>query len=498
MKLTVDQKMKQADIAHNEGKIEEAERLYRTILEIQPKHPYANHNLGVLQYNLGRLEEAEASYKKAIDFKPAFVLAYDNLGNILKDLGRLEEAEESYKKSIKFKPNNVEAHCNLSAILINLGKFDEAEISCRKAIELKPDYEVAYSNLSSILFNLGKFKEAEISSKKAIELNPNCREAYNNLGVTLEELGRLEEAVTTLKKSIELNPNYAEAHYNLGNTLHKLNKFEEAESRYKKALRIKPDYAQAYNNLGTTLKELNKPENAEVNYRKAIEFKADYIEANQNLDMILREKALLIFLQKKKSDDKNKVSLIKKVSKKFFEPDLRLTSNPFISNREVESDLITNLYKISSRKLDKTKGPLFGNGTTSIDFQMFEKNNSIIKTVEEDLILIMKRAVNSDVYVMESFLNIFGAGGGSVPHTHLSSFDNFRGLDNQKYSLQYYLSIGDQNCSKPGVFKLNDPDEEILPSDGMVMIIPSSRRHSAIYNGKTDRVMIGVNFYSLI
>ena len=40
--------------------------------------------------------------------------------------------------------------------------------------------------------------------------------------------------------------------------------------------------------------------------------------------------------------------------------------------------------------------------------------------------------------------------------------------------------------------------QEILPTNGMIMIIPASRLHSAVYNGKVDRVMIGVNFYSLL
>ena len=39
--------------------------------------------------------------------------------------------------------------------------------------------------------------------------------------------------------------------------------------------------------------------------------------------------------------------------------------------------------------------------------------------------------------------------------------------------------------------------EEILPYNGMVAIIPASRNHSVVYNGKKDRVMIGSNFYSL-
>ena len=83
---------------------------------------------------------------------------------------------------------------------------------------------------------------------------------------------------------------------------------------------------------------------------------------------------------------------------------------------------------------------------------------------------------------------------------HLNSLDKNKGLSlgNQKYSLVYYLSEGDQNCSKPGILKLYDPSEDILPCEGLIVIIPSSRKHSAVYSGKKDRVMIGVNFYSLI
>jgi hypothetical protein len=71
------------------------------------------------------------------------------------------------------------------------------------------------------------------------------------------------------------------------------------------------------------------------------------------------------------------------------------------------------------------------------------------------------------------------------------------GLGKQKYSLVYYLSVGDQNCSEPGILKLYDPSEDILPCEGMITIFPADRLHSAFYGGKKDRVMIGVNFYSL-
>jgi hypothetical protein len=176
-----------------------------------------------------------------------------------------------------------------------------------------------------------------------------------------------------------------------------------------------------------------------------------------------------------------------------------LTSSPLILNRVVEKELITNLYEMSSRELDKTIDARYGNGKCSPDFNLFHDNRSIIKNVAEDLTKIMMEAVKSEIYIIGSFFNILSAGGGSNPHNHLNDLDKDIGFDlgKQKYSLVYYLSVGDQHCSEPGILKLYEPSENILPCEGMITIIPASRMHSAVYGGKTDRVMIGVNFYSL-
>ena len=156
------------------------------------------------------------------------------------------------------------------------------------------------------------------------------------------------------------------------------------------------------------------------------------------------------------------------------------------------------MYKIKFTEISKKDtGPFFGSGKIS-NFNLFENDYLSLKAVEKDLIKIMCRAVGSDVFIMDSFLNILSANSGSNYHSHLGNFDVNNNLINQKYSLQYYLSVGDQNCENPGVFKLKNPFEEILPTNGMIIIIPAGRSHSATYNGKKDRVMIGVNFYGLI
>ena len=119
--------------------------------------------------------------------------------------------------------------------------------------------------------------------------------------------------------------------------------------------------------------------------------------------------------------------------------------------------------------------------------------------VSKDLTTIMQKAIGSNIFIYDSFFNILRAGGGLTPHKHINDFDRKSDLNlvNRKYSLVYYLSVGDQNCSEPGILKFYDPNEEILPQEGMIVIFPANREHSANYGGGKDRVMIGANFYSL-
>ena len=48
MELKVGEALKKGIEAHKAGKLEEAEKFYTAILQTHPKHPDANHNLGVL------------------------------------------------------------------------------------------------------------------------------------------------------------------------------------------------------------------------------------------------------------------------------------------------------------------------------------------------------------------------------------------------------------------------------------------------------------------
>jgi tetratricopeptide (TPR) repeat protein len=573
MELTIEQALQQGVAAHKEGKVQEAERLYRAILQSQPSHPDANHNLGVIAVSVNNAEAALPLFKTALDANPNVEQFWMSYIDALFKNNQVKNAKQAIKKATKkgfdakklqalrSQPKDVpdsklpsQAQLNsllmhyqngkcdeaeklavtitqqfpqhqfawkvLGAIFGQSGRTVEAENANQTSVALSPQDAQAHSNLGITLKELGRLDEAEKSYNQAIALKPNFAEAHSNLGNTLQELGRLDEAEASYKQAIALKPDYAEAHYNLGITLQELGRLDESEAGYTQAIALKPDYAEAHSNLGITLQELGRLDEAETSYKQAIALKPDYAEAHYNLGKLLYIKGYkdLALKSVEKANDidpqKNDCKLLLNVmkSRKSREESetaiddtsntgakTGLTSIPLILNRVVEADLIANLYGMSSRELDKTTDARYGSGKCSPDFNLFQDSCSIIQNLAEDLTRIMKEAVKSEVFIYDSFFNILGAGGGTTPHRHLNDLDKDIGfnLGKQKYSLVYYLSVGDQHCSEPGMLKLYDPVEDILPGEGMITIIPASRLHSAVYGGTTDRIMIGVNFYSL-
>ena len=396
--------------------------------------------------------------------------------------GKIAEAAKYYELLISQGLNYHRVFSNYGVILRDLGKLKEAGICQIKAIQLNPDSSIAHSNLGGILFRLGKFQEAETSTRKAIQLNFHNKEAHTNLGGILLRLRKFQEAELSINKAIELNPYFAKNHYNLGKTLRELGKFQEAVSSYEKAIQIKLDFSDAYRELGICFYLLEEKHLALKNIVKA-----------KHLDpKNITNKLLFNIFQEEEKISKNK-SLEKINSTKTS-----LESNPAILNLPIELELINDLYKIKTRNQGIYQGPTYGDAEGS-DFNLFDRNEPNIIRVKEKLITISEKTVNSNILVSSSFFTIFRSGGGLISHDHLSETDKIKGLNiaNRKFSLVYYLSVGDQECDEPGVLKLEDPIEEILPNNGLVIIFPAERKHSVFYKGNKDRVIIGVNFYSI-
>ena len=98
MDLTIDQALQRGIAAHKEGKLQEAERLYRAILQSQPLHPDANHNLGVLAVSINKSDVALPLFKTAVEANPKIEQFWLSYIQVLMRLNMVDDAREEIKK----------------------------------------------------------------------------------------------------------------------------------------------------------------------------------------------------------------------------------------------------------------------------------------------------------------------------------------------------------------------------------------------------------------
>lgn len=123
---------------HQLGQLNEAQSLYKQVLQIEPQvldeqdtfrnqyYPIAVSNLGTIFEQQGELELAIEYYEQALELKPDFGEVYYNLGNVFLQQGKLEAAIESYQQALRIKPNYPQAHNNLGNVFQLQGKLDAA------------------------------------------------------------------------------------------------------------------------------------------------------------------------------------------------------------------------------------------------------------------------------------------------------------------------------------------------------------------------------------
>ena len=327
--FTVDQALQQGIEAHKTGKVQEADRLYTAILRAQPRHPDANHNMGVLAVGVGKVEQALPFFKTALEANPTKAQYWLSYIDTLIKLDKLTEAKavldqakskgaqgdgfdkleqrlhETAQEPLEASKIAIEAQPPKPFILDSL-KLDQAiKLAKKKAKEGSPEeakriyqeiltefpknkrardglkglvvsvadkaskvQDVPRGELQSLinLYNKGRLALVVEHAQGLTKRYPEAFAVWNLLGVAAAQIGQLDQTIFAYNKALAIKPDHAEAHYNMGNAFKSEGKLEEAIEAYDRALAIKPDYAHAKHILLETLK-IYSPKNK---YRNAL------------------------------------------------------------------------------------------------------------------------------------------------------------------------------------------------------------------------------------
>ncbi len=314
-------------LAHlNAGRVDDAERLFRSVLKSEPDNPDANHALGTLAVRQGNLPLALRFLTAALQANPreachwlSFAEALLQSGSIgdaraviekaavrfsgpeiaalrLKvdhselyqravehhRVGRFAEAEPLYAAILAADPGHADSLHMIGQLAAQTGRAEVGIPLIEQAIRLKGDVAAFYCSLGNALAARGRTDEAIQAFTRALELKPDFPEAQTDLGHLYRSLGYLDEAIKLFKVAIASGVNTANAHNNLGALLFNVGKLDEAIVHLTEALKQKPELAEAHNNLGNAFRETGRIDEAVRHYQEALRLKPGYAGALSN------------------------------------------------------------------------------------------------------------------------------------------------------------------------------------------------------------------------
>ena len=166
---------------HQEGRIEDAEQLYRQVLNNNPRNVDALRMLAMVAATAKRYDDAERLLRKAVGIAPDFLTAVVDLGRVLKEQDRFEEAIDCFKNAIAINPNNPHTHFLLASAYSPAALNHEAAREYRRALDLAPEHPGALLGLGNALKTIGKQDEAIKAYRDCIRVRPDNGEIYWSL-----------------------------------------------------------------------------------------------------------------------------------------------------------------------------------------------------------------------------------------------------------------------------------------------------------------------------
>jgi predicted Zn-dependent protease len=120
--ISIDRDFAEALSALQAGKLNDAERLLKTMLRAEPKHVEALNLLGVVLGRLGRNTQALASFDRALAAAPNSTEAWYGRGMTLLAMNEPRQAIKSFDQVIALKPDFSQVHLLRAKLLVDLGR----------------------------------------------------------------------------------------------------------------------------------------------------------------------------------------------------------------------------------------------------------------------------------------------------------------------------------------------------------------------------------------
>ncbi len=253
----------QAVAAHESGRLDEAERLYREVLRREPEDSAVHELLGQILVARGSIDGAIKHLRRSVSIDPGSQGAWTALAMALESAGDWTEALEAVDRGLQLGPGDVVARVTRVLLMSRCGDPRVALMEMASILE-EPTLSVTHARLLAKVaraasdpqllwrameridrlddrefddvhaiaraeWQSGRLDRVEVCLRRLHEERPAHSEVALNLAGLLANSGRARQGVEVLRRSLEGAPQDAKLRMLLASLLDRVGEVEEAQ-----------------------------------------------------------------------------------------------------------------------------------------------------------------------------------------------------------------------------------------------------------------------------
>jgi len=256
--------------ALNQNRLEEAERDFRQVLELDPQSGAAYANLGVVYMRRKQWTRALESLDKAEKLLPQVAgiqlnigLAYFRQNQFLKAIPPLEAV-------VRAQPEAAQPRYLLGLCYFFDDRWADAAATLEPLWDLESKQLPYLYVLSNAAHRAGRKDLDDRATEQLIRLGNGSAQYHLFVGKYYLNREQYDEAIAEFAAAADRDPNFPFVHFNLGLAHLKKQQYTQARDEFLKDAALEPDLSLNYQELGNTYWQMQEDENAEKSYREAL------------------------------------------------------------------------------------------------------------------------------------------------------------------------------------------------------------------------------------
>jgi tetratricopeptide (TPR) repeat protein len=228
------------------GELDEAEQLYRQVLDKDKSLLAAYNELYKLYIAKHKLPEAESVLKRAVETHPAdynlqvLLAAHYFSVNNRPEMTKILNGLKSHFKDFP------EAFFKAGDFYFRIGDADQAIRQYQEGMTADGAHKIDYQKrVIEVLIRQGKTAQAYEKDIEILKENPKDPDARGLKASFLLDKGDIDAAVTELQSVVTAKPDNFVARFNLGRAYFAKVELEQARQQFELALKARPDYMPA-------------------------------------------------------------------------------------------------------------------------------------------------------------------------------------------------------------------------------------------------------------